>query len=75
MLVRAGEQEAAPGRNGGLMNEQIFETVVSTVARDGRPHIAPMGVRYAQDGGDGGAECRSSPRRRSTTSSPRGRRC
>jgi uncharacterized protein len=32
------------------MNEQIFETVVSTVARDGRPHIAPMGVRYAQDG-------------------------
>ena len=32
------------------MNEQIFETVVSSVARDGRPHIAPMGVRYLQDG-------------------------
>ena len=32
------------------MNEQIFEAVVSSVARDGRPHIAPMGVRYLQDG-------------------------
>ena len=29
------------------MNDQIFETVVTTVAADGRPHIAPMGVRYA----------------------------
>ena len=28
------------------MNEQIFETVVTTVARDGTPHVAPMGVRY-----------------------------
>ena len=28
------------------MNEQIFETVVTTIARDGTPHIAPMGVRY-----------------------------
>ena len=32
------------------MNEQIFETVVGTVSRDGRPHIAPMGVRYLEDG-------------------------
>jgi hypothetical protein len=32
------------------MNDQIFETVVTSVARDGRPHIAPMGVRYADDG-------------------------
>ena len=32
------------------MNDQIFECVVTTVARDGRPHVAPMGVRYAQDG-------------------------
>jgi hypothetical protein len=32
------------------MNDQIFETVVTTVARDGRPHIAPMGVRYAEGG-------------------------
>jgi len=28
------------------MNDQIFETVVTTVAADGKPHIAPMGVRY-----------------------------
>ena len=28
------------------MNDQIFETVVTSVAADGRPHVAPMGVRY-----------------------------
>ena len=28
------------------MNDVIFETVISTVAADGRPHVAPMGVRY-----------------------------
>ena len=28
------------------MNDQIFETVVTTVAADGTPHVAPMGVRY-----------------------------
>ena len=28
------------------MNEPIFETVVSTVDRAGRVHVAPMGVRY-----------------------------
>jgi len=28
------------------MNDVIFETVVTTVAPDGRPHVAPMGVRY-----------------------------
>ena len=28
------------------MNDQIFETVVTTVAPDGAPHVAPMGVRY-----------------------------
>jgi uncharacterized protein len=28
------------------MNDQIFETVVTTVDAAGRPHIAPMGVRY-----------------------------
>ena len=28
------------------MNDQIFETVVTTVAPDGTPHVAPMGVRY-----------------------------
>jgi uncharacterized protein len=31
------------------MNDQIFETVVSSVASDGTVHVAPMGVRY-QDG-------------------------
>ena len=29
-----------------IMNDQIFETVVTTLAADGRPHVAPMGVRY-----------------------------
>lgn len=28
------------------MNDQIFETVVTSVAADGQPHVAPMGVRY-----------------------------
>lgn len=28
------------------MNDQIFETVVTTVAADGTAHVAPMGVRY-----------------------------
>jgi len=28
------------------MNDVIFETVLTTVAADGRPHVAPMGVRY-----------------------------
>jgi hypothetical protein len=32
------------------MNDQIFEAVVTTVAADGRPHVAPMGVRYREDG-------------------------
>jgi len=28
------------------MNDVIFEAVVTSVAPDGRPHVAPMGVRY-----------------------------
>ena len=28
------------------MNDQIFETVVTTVSTQGVPHVAPMGVRY-----------------------------
>jgi len=32
------------------MNDVIFETVVTTVAPDGRPHVAPMGVRYRDEG-------------------------
>jgi uncharacterized protein len=31
------------------MNDQIFETVVTTVSPTGVPHIAPMGVRYQKD--------------------------
>ena len=31
------------------MNDVIFETVVTTVAADGTPHVAPMGVRYRDD--------------------------
>jgi hypothetical protein len=27
----------------------IFETIVTTAARDGRPHIAPMGVRFEDE--------------------------
>jgi uncharacterized protein len=30
------------------MNDQIFETVVTTVSAAGVPHVAPMGVRYQQ---------------------------
>jgi uncharacterized protein len=29
-----------------VVNDQIFETVVTTLAADGTPHVAPMGVRY-----------------------------
>ena len=32
------------------MAEQIFECIVCTADRSGRPHLAPMGVRY-RDGG------------------------
>ena len=28
------------------MNDVIFETVVTTVSPQGKPHVAPMGVRY-----------------------------
>jgi uncharacterized protein len=31
------------------MNDQIFETVITTVAADGRVHVAPMGVRYQRE--------------------------
>jgi hypothetical protein len=31
------------------MNDVIFENVVTTVDIDGRPHLAPMGVRYQGD--------------------------
>jgi hypothetical protein len=31
------------------MNDQIFETVVTSVAADGTSHVAPMGVRYQSD--------------------------
>ena len=28
------------------MNDPIYETVITSVAADGRVHVAPMGVRY-----------------------------
>jgi hypothetical protein len=31
------------------MNDQIFEGVVTSLAADGTPHVAPMGVRYQAD--------------------------
>jgi hypothetical protein len=31
------------------MNDQIFETVVTTVSPQGVPHVAPMGVRYRDE--------------------------
>src|SRR5690242_3502419 len=31
------------------MNDQIFETVVTSVSAAGAPHVAPMGVRYRGD--------------------------
>lgn len=31
------------------MNDVIYETVVTTVAPDGTPHVAPMGIRYLGD--------------------------
>ena len=30
------------------MNDMIFETVVTTLAADGTPHVAPFGVRYVE---------------------------
>ena len=32
------------------MNDVIYETVISTVAPHGTPHVAPMGVRYRSSG-------------------------
>ena len=31
------------------MNDPIYETVITTVAPDGRVHVAPMGVRYVDE--------------------------
>jgi uncharacterized protein len=31
------------------MNDPIYETVITTVAADGRVHVAPMGVRYVDE--------------------------
>jgi hypothetical protein len=32
-----------------MMNDHIFETIVTTCSQSGRVHVAPMGVRYAGD--------------------------
>jgi uncharacterized protein len=41
-VVRTGHDD----EEARAMNDQIFETVVTTLAADGTPHVAPMGVRY-----------------------------
>ena len=48
-----------------MTNDVIFETVVTTVAPDGTPHVAPMGVRYRE--GAGGGEIILMPFKPSTT--------
>jgi len=47
------------------MNDVIYETVVTTVAPDGTPHIAPMGVRYRRS--DTGSDVILMPFKPSTT--------
>jgi hypothetical protein len=47
--VRAGHDDDEEELNAMATNDQIFETVVTSVSAAGRPHVAPMGVRY-QDG-------------------------
>jgi uncharacterized protein len=44
-VVRTGNDD----EKSGAMNDQIFETVVTTVAADGTPHVAPMGVRLQDE--------------------------
>ncbi|MBX9716769.1 MAG: DUF447 family protein [Burkholderiaceae bacterium] len=34
------------------MNDVIFETVVTTLSPEGRVHVAPMGIRYREPGGE-----------------------
>jgi len=47
------------------MNDVIYETVISTVAADGTPHVAPMGVRYRR--GETGNDVILMPFKPSTT--------
>ena len=46
------------------MNDVIYETVISTVAPDGTPHVAPMGVRYrrTEAGTDAGIDAATNTR-------------
>lgn len=51
-----------------MSNDQIFETVVTTLSPAGQPHVAPMGVRYRPAGpGEAGARVVLMPFRPSTT--------
>ncbi len=43
------EEGANSSLRAHIMPDVIFETVVTTVAADGTPHIAPMGVRYRDE--------------------------
>ena len=51
------------------MNDVIYETVVTTVAPDGTPHVAPMGIRYGRTEADckSGSEVILMPFKPSTT--------
>ena len=44
-MVCAGHDDEEKGH---AVNDQIFETVVTTIAADGTAHVAPMGVRYRE---------------------------
>ena len=45
-MVRTGHDNGVEEKHASRMNDQIFETVITSVGADGRVHVAPMGVRY-----------------------------
>ena len=47
-MVRTGANDAAEPMNPCAL---IYETIVTTVAPSGAPHVAPMGVRYRDEDG------------------------
>ena len=49
------------------MNDQIFEVVITTQSADGKPHVAPMGIRYRSLGMGGATAVLLMPFRPSTT--------
>lgn len=46
-MIDVNRHQATPGHEvHTAMNDVIYEAVVTTVSPEGRPHVAPMGVRY-----------------------------